>query len=66
MVEHLDGYVDKLPDQDGKSRAIVEQMKADESRHGSNAKAAGRRTYGACAASYEARVARDDEGGDWI
>ncbi len=31
---HLDGHLDQLPLQDAKSRAIVEQMKADEAAHG--------------------------------
>ncbi len=30
---HLDGHLQRLPEQDAKSRAIVEQMKADEIRH---------------------------------
>lgn len=30
---HLDGHLDLLPDEDGKSRAIVAQMKADEAAH---------------------------------
>lgn len=30
---HLDGHLRRLPKQDAKSRAIVEQMKADEIRH---------------------------------
>ena len=30
---HLEGHLDRLPAQDGRSRAIVDQMKADEARH---------------------------------
>jgi ubiquinone biosynthesis monooxygenase Coq7 len=30
---HLEGHLDRLPAQDGKSRAIVDQMKNDEARH---------------------------------
>jgi ubiquinone biosynthesis monooxygenase Coq7 len=30
---HLEGHLDRLPAQDGKSRAIVDQMKSDEARH---------------------------------
>ena len=30
---HLEGHLDRLPPQDGKSRAIVDQMKCDEARH---------------------------------
>ncbi len=38
---HLDGHLQRLPEQDGKSRAIVEQMKADEIRHAETAIALG-------------------------
>jgi ubiquinone biosynthesis monooxygenase Coq7 len=41
VVEHLDGHLDKLPEGDDRSRAIIQQMKADETRHGSEAKQAG-------------------------
>ncbi len=34
---HLDGHLDKLPADDAKSRAIVEQMKTDEARHAHSA-----------------------------
>lgn len=34
---HLDGHLQRLPAQDAKSRAIVEQMKADEIRHAETA-----------------------------
>ena len=30
---HLEGHLDRLPAQDGKSRAIVNEMKVDEARH---------------------------------
>ena len=33
VENHLDGHLGRLPDADAKSRAIVDQMKADESRH---------------------------------
>jgi 3-demethoxyubiquinol 3-hydroxylase len=33
VVEHLDGHLHKLPTQDVKSRAIVEEMRVDEARH---------------------------------
>ena len=33
VESHLDGHLGKLPDTDAKSRAIVDQMKADEARH---------------------------------
>lgn len=38
---HLDGHLQRLPAQDAKSRAIVEQMKADEIRHAETAIAYG-------------------------
>lgn len=38
---HLDSHLDKLPPQDARSRAIVEQMKLDESRHADTAIAQG-------------------------
>jgi len=38
---HLASHLDKLPPQDAKSRAIVEQMKADEAAHGAAAQALG-------------------------
>ncbi|MBT9568622.1 MAG: 2-polyprenyl-3-methyl-6-methoxy-1,4-benzoquinone monooxygenase [Thiobacillus sp.] len=34
---HLDGHLQQLPDTDAKSRAVVEQMKADEARHAQSA-----------------------------
>jgi len=34
---HLDGHLQSLPEQDAKSRAIVEQMKADEIKHAETA-----------------------------
>ena len=38
---HLDSHLDRLPSADSASRAVVEQMKADEARHAENAVAAG-------------------------
>ncbi len=38
---HLAGHLERLPAQDHRSRAIVEQMQADERRHGDAAEAAG-------------------------
>lgn len=38
---HLDSHLDKLPSRDAKSRAIVEQMKADEIKHAHTAIAHG-------------------------
>ena len=41
VCDHLDGHLDKLPEKDQRSRAIVEQMKEDEAHHGEAAKEAG-------------------------
>jgi ubiquinone biosynthesis monooxygenase Coq7 len=41
VEDHLTGHVEKLPPQDAKSRAIVEQMRDDEARHGAMALEAG-------------------------
>ncbi|MGV7208473.1 2-polyprenyl-3-methyl-6-methoxy-1,4-benzoquinone monooxygenase [Oxalobacteraceae bacterium A2-2] len=38
---HLAGHLEKLPPQDAKSRAIVEQMRVDEVEHGAKAQALG-------------------------
>lgn len=37
VVAHLDGHLGRLPAQDEKSRAILEQMKEDEARHATTA-----------------------------
>ena len=41
VVEHLDRHLALLPEQDGKSRAVLERMRADELQHASAARAAG-------------------------
>lgn len=41
VVEHLQGHLQRLPENDTKSRAILRQMITDESRHGATAMAAG-------------------------
>jgi ubiquinone biosynthesis monooxygenase Coq7 len=41
VIEHLDGHLRRIAPQDSKSRAIVEQMKIDEARHGAEARRAG-------------------------
>jgi len=41
VENHLAGHLEQIPAQDGKSRSILEQMKADEVRHAQVAKAAG-------------------------
>jgi ubiquinone biosynthesis monooxygenase Coq7 len=37
VVEHLAGHLERLPAEDAKSRAILEQMRADEGRHATSA-----------------------------
>ena len=41
VVKHLEDHLTRLPPEDGRSRAILEQMKEDEAHHGATAKAAG-------------------------
>lgn len=41
VEQHLAGHLGRLPAGDGRSRAIVEAMKADEARHAEDARAAG-------------------------
>ena len=41
VEEHLTGHMEQLPEADARSRAIVEQMRDDEARHGATAQAAG-------------------------
>jgi ubiquinone biosynthesis monooxygenase Coq7 len=41
VVEHLDGHLQRLPAEDARTRAIIQQMSADEERHGRNAELAG-------------------------
>jgi len=41
VEEHLTTHLDRLPEQDAKSRAIVDAMRADEARHGAMAYEAG-------------------------
>jgi ubiquinone biosynthesis monooxygenase Coq7 len=37
VTEHLEGHLDRLSPQDSQSRAIIEQMREDEIKHGNNA-----------------------------
>ena len=41
VVKHLQGHLEKLPEHDKKSRAILEQMKTDEQHHATTALEAG-------------------------
>lgn len=44
VAEHLKGHLDRLPEDDARSRAIVTQMREEEQQHGANAQAAGAAT----------------------
>lgn len=44
VERHLEGHLERLPAQDSASRAIVDQMRADEARHADDAQAAGAAT----------------------
>lgn len=41
VVDHLDDHLERLPDDDERSRVILDQMRSDELKHGSVALAAG-------------------------
>ena len=41
VCDHLDSHLDRLPDEDARSRAIVTQMRDEEKEHGDNAREAG-------------------------
>ncbi|HET7922539.1 MAG TPA: 2-polyprenyl-3-methyl-6-methoxy-1,4-benzoquinone monooxygenase [Gammaproteobacteria bacterium] len=41
VVAHLEGHLQRLPENDARSRAVIEQMRQDESRHGEHARRAG-------------------------
>ncbi|TBU88624.1 2-polyprenyl-3-methyl-6-methoxy-1,4-benzoquinone monooxygenase [Phytopseudomonas dryadis] len=41
VVKHLDEHLQQIPEEDGKSRAILEQMRSDEQEHASSALEAG-------------------------
>jgi len=41
VIEHLDEHLQRLSEKDARSRAILEQMKIDEARHGETARKAG-------------------------
>lgn len=43
VVRHLDDHLQRLPETDDRSRAVIEQMKIDEADHGTAAAAAGGR-----------------------
>ena len=41
VIRHLDSHLARLPEQDAKSRAVLEQMRTDEAHHATTAVAAG-------------------------
>ena len=41
VCDHLDSHLDRLPEEDARSRAIVTQMRDEEQEHGDNAREAG-------------------------
>ena len=41
VCDHLTSHLERLPDEDARSRAIVSQMREEEAEHGANARAAG-------------------------
>ena len=41
VVEHLEGHMHRLPENDARTRAIITQMSVDEERHGRQAMLAG-------------------------
>lgn len=45
VVEHLSGHLDRLSEQDEKSRAILEQMRIDEGKHATTAITAGAASF---------------------
>lgn len=47
VCKHLDEHLEQLPEVDAESRAILEQMRADEARHGNEAIAAGGERFSA-------------------
>lgn len=52
VEQHLNGHLDRLPAQDAKSRAILEQMREDEARHAATAE-----THGAAPLPLPAQLA---------
>jgi ubiquinone biosynthesis monooxygenase Coq7 len=41
VVAHLEGHLQRLPQDDQRSRAVIQQMRSDEQRHGHEAMSAG-------------------------
>lgn len=58
VCKHLTDHLKELPESDGKSRAILEQMLKDEAEHGSNALAAGGHEFSAAAKKLMAAISK--------
>lgn len=58
VCKHLTDHLKELPESDGKSRAILEQMLKDEAEHGSNALAAGGHEFSAGAKKLMAAMSK--------
>lgn len=58
VVEHLSHHLDELPEADTASRAVLEQMREDETRHGEQALAAGGGEFGGLRKAVMGLVAR--------
>ena len=59
VAQHLESHLQKLPDSDHKSRAIIEQMRIDEAHHGQTAHNAGATelpTFAKIAMKFYARI----------
>ncbi|PHQ78538.1 MAG: demethoxyubiquinone hydroxylase family protein [Coxiella sp. (in: Bacteria)] len=59
VSDHLTSHLDRLPEADLRSRAIVEQMRDDEEQHGAQAKAAGAQelpTFVKCLMTLQSKV----------
>lgn len=58
VATHLEGHLERLPAQDARSRAIVDQMRTDERQHGQSAADAGGQVYAAPAKALMRAAAR--------
>jgi len=58
VCKHLKDHLEQLPENDEKSRAILEQMLEDEAIHGSNALAAGGHEFSAPAKKLMAAMSK--------
>ena len=61
VVEHLDRHLELLPEQDRRSRSILQQMRRDEMQHASVARGRGRRRVAAAAQGTDALLRKGDD-----